>query len=313
MSARRILAALAALLGVAALTPVAAGAANHPHYDVDPGHLTRFEFGGSKGYEITVSANDVGYVTVKATKRGSLAQYVTAGRVSGLGASATLPGLGRVSFDFTPTGPVRRLPGYAACSGDIFVRKGIARGVVRFRGERGYTRARAHRARAELISWPRQRCRYQTSDPGETDRRRVAELSAFRLGRPAPEFTATRFSPGARPYSRRVGYSATLFTPRPEGYVFRSVTVAAKPSSFRVPAPRTAPENLTVTPPRPFSGSGELRRSPESTFAWRGSLRVTFPGTMPIRLTGPAFAFRYCALRSCLDQFPERSQFLRPR
>jgi hypothetical protein len=309
-----MLAALAALLVLAALAPAGAAAAKRTnYYTVDPGYVSRFEFRGSNGYRISVSANDRGYVTVKARKDGAEAEYVAAGRASGLGGSAVLPGLGRVSFALRPTGPPRHFPGYAGCEGEWFVRDGVARGVVRFRGERGYTRARAHRARAEVIYWPGQRCRYLRGGQGKAKRSRVARLTSFRLKPPFVEFTATRFAPRDRPRSRRIGFDAAIVSYPPGMRIYRAVSIAAGPDSFRVPEPKTTPENIVLRPPRPFRGRASLRRTPESTFVWGGSLRVSFPGTKPIGLHGRDFITRYCALRGCVEQFPERSPLRRLR
>lgn len=314
MCVRRMLVALVALLAVAALAPTGAAAKGRAHYYVvDPGFVSRFEFRGSNGYLISVSANDRGYVTVKTRKGGAETEYVAAGRASGLGGSAVLRGLGRVSFALRPTGPPRHFPGYAGCEGEWFVRKGVARGVIRFRGEGGYTRARAHRARAEVIYWPRQRCRYLRGGRGKASRRVVARLSALRLQPPLVEFTATRFASRARRLSRRIGFAAATVNYPPGMRILRTVSVAAGPSSFRVPEASTAPENIVLEPPRPFSGSGKLRRTPESTFLWAGSLRVAFPGIKPVKLNGPSYLTQYCALRGCVEQFPERSPFQRLR
>lgn len=307
-----MLAALGALLVVAALAPAAATAAR-THYAIDPGYVSRFEFHGSNGYLISVSANDRGYVTVKARKDGAEAEYVAAGRASELGGSAVLPGLGRVSFALRPTGPPRHFAGYAGCDGEWFVRDGVARGVVRFRGERGYTRARAHRARAEVIYWPGQRCRYPQARRGKAKRGPVARLTAFRFRPPFVEFTATRFASRERPRSRRFGFEASIVSYPPGMRIYRTVSVAAGPRSFRVPEAKTAPENIVLEPPRPFRGRASLRRTPESTFVWDGSLRVAFPGVKPVELHGPDFITQYCALRGCVEQFPEGSPFRRLR
>lgn len=313
MTGRKTLLALLALLVLAALAPAGAAAKRTHHYEIDPGYVSRFEFRGSKGYLISVSANDRGYVTVKARKGDAEAEYVAAGRASGLGGSAVLPGVGRVSFALRPTGPPRHFAGYAGCDGEWFVREGVARGVIRFRGERGYTRARAHRARAEVIYWPGQRCHHPRAGQGKAKRGPVAKLTAFRFKPPFLEFTATRFASRDRPRSRRIGFDASIVSYPPGMRIYRTVSVATGPRSFRVPEPKTTPENIVLWPPRPFRGRASLRRTPESTFVWDGSLRVTFPGTKPIALHGHDFATRYCALRGCVELFPERSPFRRLR
>lgn len=313
---RRLLVALAALAVALALVAAAAPAAlaKVGSYPLQAGHVTRFELRGTNGYRFAVSINDRGYVSVTARRGGSHAVYVAPGRTDGLGGAATFPGLGRVDFSFRPSGRERALPPYSECDGTRSVQAGVARGVFRFRGERGYSRARATRARAELQSWTAQRCRYLEFGRG-SDRQNgvVADLLAFRIAKPYPELTATRYSARARPLRRRIEFSASVASRERGVFIFRHVSASAPPPSLRVLEPKRAPENLLVRPPAPFHGEATLSRTPESTFAWDGSLRVAFPGTGEIPLTGPDFILNYCALRGCLDQFPERPPFRRAR
>lgn len=295
---RRALVVALVVASVVTVPTAAEAARNRGHFDFPAGHVTRFELGGTNGYRITVSANDRGFVTVKARKGPALVAYVVAGRVLGNGGQARLPGLGSVSFSFTPTGRVRTLEPYSNCDGERFVQRGVARGRVVLH-EDGLTRVRAHRVRAEVRSWSEQHCRYLRW----RQREQPAELIAFDPGRPFVEFTATRYRAEARPYSRRIGFEASVSSSRSGMYISRSISIAASPPTLRVPDPGV-PENIVIEPPAPFSGSAELVRTPESTFVWKGSLRVELPGAKPLALTGPRFITRYCALRGCAEQFP---------
>ncbi len=155
----RLLVAVAALALVLALVAAAAptAPAKGGTYVIPAGHVTRFELRGTNGYRFAVSVTDRGYVSVTARRGGSQAVYVAPGRTDGLGGAATFPGLGRVDFSFRPSGRERALPPYSECDGTRSVQAGVARGVFRFRGERGYSRARATRARAEIQRWTKQR------------------------------------------------------------------------------------------------------------------------------------------------------------
>jgi hypothetical protein len=175
--------------------------------------------------------------------------------------------------------------------------------VIRFRAERGYTSIRTHRVRAEVRSWPRLRCRFlrlRQREPGED-----ASLHAFSPRAPAANFSATRFEPETRPRSRRIQFDAGVGDSSRAMAIFRSVSVAAGPSTFRQPEPETAPERLLLAPPRPFSGTARVERTPESTFTWSGSLRLHLPGIDPVKLTSPNFAAFFCAQRGCAAQLPE--------
>lgn len=125
--------------------------------------------------------------------------------------------------------------------------------------------------------------------------------------RPFVEFLARRYAAGIRPAARGISFEASLFEPGRVS-VNLAVWAAADTSTFRQPEPATAPENLTLTPPPPFAGSGSLRRTDESTFAWEGDLGVAFPGVRPVALAGPAFSTHFCALRGCVDQFPPEEE-----
>jgi hypothetical protein len=278
-------------------SPGLAAAAQEPRVTLPPSHVTRFELRGSRGYDVVVSANDRNYVTVKATRHGARTEYVTRGRpTDGLGGQARFGGLGSVGFGFRPTGRARQLPRHPGCDRGPTVQKGIVRGLVEFTAERGFTEVSVRRARAELVRWPRLRCRVQErAAPRDVG----AQLFALTAGRLPTEFTATRFAANARPRGRRVQFEASAAERLRGVRILRAVSVAADTSTFRQPEPETVPEHLVLTPPAPFSGSASFQRTPESTFTWTGPLRVEFPGASPTKLTGPGFAAGLCALRGC--------------
>lgn len=299
----RAAACLAILAGALALA--APAAADRNHYVIPAGHLTRFELTGSHGYRVTVSVNQRDLVTLRTSKGPATTEYVVSDRSSGeFGAAARFPKRGTVAFGFTPNGRERQLAPIRACGGAReSVREGVARGLVRFRGERGYTTVRARRVRAEVRSWPRLKCRFGSLERGSD--RIDAVFYAFSPRDPAAEFSAVRYREGVRPWARRIEFFANKSSINKAIAIYRTIEVAAAPEAFQQPDPEKMPELLTLTPPRPFSGSAVLGRTPESTFTWRGSLKVRFPGTDPLKLTSPAYATSFCAGRGCASQIPE--------
>lgn len=301
----RAAACLAVLIGALALAaPVSA--ADRNHYVIPAGHVTRFELSGSHGYQVVVSVNQRDLVTLRTSKGPARTEYVVSDRSSGeFGAAAKFPGRGTVAFGFTPSGRERQLAPISFCgNARETVRRGVARGLIRFRGERGYTTVRAHRVRAVVRSWPRLVCRYGTlrdRGPARVD----AFFYALSTHDPLAEFGATRYAEGVRPWSRRIEFNAGVFNANKAMSIYRTVSVVADPETFLQPDPEKMPERLTLTPPSPFSGSASLDRTAESTFTWKGSLQVRFPGTDPLKLTSPNFATSFCAGRGCASQIPD--------
>lgn len=301
-----VVVAAAAIVGAGWLAPAAV--ADYNHFVLDAGHVTRVHLNGSDGYRIGFSSNARRYFTLKTRKGGALTRYGVRGRPSGEDEiKARLRGIGRVEVSFVPRGRERQLAPYSNCDGPgPTLQKGVVRGEIRFVGERGYTRVAAKRASAEVLSWTRQRCRYRTQGRQRGPRKRTMSFFAFAPRPTYVEFTASRFSAEARPPRRQIAFTANTVSERGPVWISRSVSVASDLSSLRLPEGVAVPEHVVFTPPAPFSGSGTFVRTPESTFAWEGSLSVEFPGTGPFSLAGPGFGTRLCALRGCVSQYDER-------
>lgn len=218
-----------------------------------------------------------------------------------LGGDADPPGLGEVRFRFAPNGLERRIPPPSWCEGPKGrLIDGVVRGRIRFSGEGGYTQVAVNRAKATVEAWPRMRCRYL--EPGRSPRKWTAAFEAFREAAPNAGFSFELYPRRLRPRSKQVVFEAHTPTARGRVWILRTVTVAADVSSFVLLDPETAPENFTVTPPPPFSGTATFQRTPESVFTWEGDLSVQFPGAEPLSLAGPGFHTTYCALRGCINQ-----------
>jgi hypothetical protein len=299
--------ALALLVLGASICPPAS--AHSPrHYFLDAYRAIRFKVHGSHGYVITVAQGPRGYFWVTVRRGSTSTEYVRRALRSRPAPRSEVHGqlgkLGRFDVHFTPRGKPQRLPRYRGCRGPgPTIQPGIVRGEIRFQGERGYTRAIAHQATAELETLPAQRCHDVKAGHSKHPPRYTATLRVSNEGRASGVlFEALRFAPGSRPPAQRVFYKATDYERLGSVFVTRRVRLAARTSTFLLPNFAVAPETAVIQPPAPFTGSATFARTPESTFSWTGDLAVSFPGLDPVALTGPAFRFGYCALRSCVSQ-----------
>jgi hypothetical protein len=295
--------ALAALLSGLLLMPGAA-AADSNHYVVDPGYTTHVELQGTNGYRINLYAGDRHRVTIKVRKGGIVTEYQTRGVSHGkYGAAAKFPGFGRVSFQFKTNGRHHRFSQPPWCEGpDGLAFEGRILGRVRFDGEGKYTSVDVSRAKAEVETWPRLRCRYLEPDGRQQRRKWSASFGAFAETLPSIEFTAHRYSRQFHPASRQVVFNVFTGARKHGIWIFRSARVVAENSTFAVPDPRKSPENVILRPPPPFSGTGIFQRTPESVFSWEGDLSIQFPGIDPLPLTGERFAIDYCAQLGCVQR-----------
>jgi hypothetical protein len=299
---RRGLAAAFAIATTITISCVPGALARAHHFRLAAGHTIQFHLPGSEGFGINVTSNRRRELFLETSKGSAAVYYWLDGRGTATdGIDAKLPGNGTISVRFIPNGRQRQRQPWEICAGDgPTVHYGTVRGTIRFRGERGYTNVTAHRTKAKLITWPSQRCHLF-----EGHRQWTARLWAFREGGLNQEFEATRLPKQARPPARRVHFLASTATRRGRMQVYRTVTASADISSFHMPERKTAPEHLVVSPPPPFTGSASFQRTPESTFTWRGSLSVSFPGTGPVALAGPQIETEYCVRAGCADQWAE--------
>ena len=122
-------------------------------------------------------------------------------------------------------------------------------------------------------------------------------------------------------YRREVGFGAVLaptsaagppaafrawdYSGRGNLRISRDVRVTAPETTFAFPGGPKLPEEVSVTPPAPFTGTASFTRTSESTFTWAGDLAVQFPGTGPIHLAGPRYGVRVCAADRCMNEGSE--------
>ncbi len=237
------------LLALAAVSlPTTAGAHSPGHYFSKARRVIRFQVRGSHGYTIGVAESSRGGLTVTVGGGPATTEYESrAPKLRSRSQSEVHGSLGRLgTFDvqFTPRGKPRQFPRYRWCSGPgPTIQQGTVHGEIRFLGERGYTRAAAHSARAELETMPGQRCHYGEAGHSQHPPRYTATLEAeHETGGRGANFEALRFAPGMRPSARRVYFQASVYQQLGSPWVARKIQVSSTTSSFRLPTSRSPPK-----------------------------------------------------------------------
>jgi hypothetical protein len=262
-----------------------------------------FALRGTHGYRIEVSAGLEGGespVSLSATGPEGTAEYQAPGRVTANTIRASFGHLGRVSVRFHPSGRERHVRISKRCLSDrppvVSARLGSFSGVVRFRGERRYTRVLAHRAAGGIgdpLADTRQK---RACDLHQSDADRERELESVSLDASPPgsgvAFTAGRVfgdwtpPPLARrrlpPPGQRYLFFAFAFERSERMSIFRSSAALGGPPDFVYDSALTS---ATVDPPAPFTGSGSFRRNPDGTTSWTGDLAANLPGLGAVPLT----------------------------
>ncbi|HET8955721.1 MAG TPA: hypothetical protein VFN18_08700 [Solirubrobacterales bacterium] len=294
---------LALVIGGLLAIPTSAVADRH-YYVADPGYTTSVELPASNGYQASLWSGYRGAVGIKVSKDGVTTEYRTKGaRYGKYGAIAKFSGFGQVRLRFIPNGKERHVSPPPWCDGPAGVMlDGRVVGQIRFVGEEQYTSIAAMRAKAEVETWPRMRCRILEPDRRHRPRKWTANFFAFNEAQPNIIFSVKRYSKRLRPASRQVAFGVYTGSFEDGVVIYRSARVVADNSTFVVPDPKATPENVVFRPPPPFSGTASFQRTPESVFTWEGDLTVQFPGIEPLALTGPRFYVDYCAQRGCAHQ-----------
>lgn len=271
-------------------------------YVVFPGsHEVELRLKGSGGYSIDVSRSGRNFTEAYLNKGPALVVYILRHHHSrGNGIEAKFPGVGRVSVQFHPTGAAQKEPGFfPPCNGGQTVRQaGYFQGLIRLRGERGFTRVHTSRARGKIVSKAKEICKRSLFDPSE----------------PRSEESSTRLFATARSEGRAIAFSATTLglltdtltffsgavSEQREGMViFRQAFVRAPARSFSPEGPGDYPPAATATPPEPFHGSALFQRGHDEENSWTGSLSVVLPGAGRVSMTGPEFSAKLCRDDGC--------------
>lgn len=252
-----------------------------------PAVASSAEFGAraSNGYRIEVSASGR-KVRLTAGGPAGTAIYKVTGRVSQRRVVANFGRLGMVDVVFRPGGRARIETPPNRCEGKPrATRWGAFVGTISFKGERGYTRLRIHRAAGRTRTSPRWRCKprrrgARASATEKSEEPVIFELSDRRRGLEAGAFTLD-LGEG----DRLTAFIATQRERRGRMRIARTAIEITNGKGFVVDESLS---EATIAPPPPFAGKGVFERR-KGRDSWTGSLSVVLPGTPRISLTGRRF------------------------
>jgi len=289
---------LIVLSGATTLLAVPPSAAAKPGYFVWPAvRESQVSVKGTNGFDVTI-ARTAGWIELTASNSSTAAHYVIRRRrrpSTGDEIHATFPGLGRVSLRFRPSGKVKREPSF--CGGRASIQRfGAFRGVIRFKGELGFTRVVSSGGRGHTYRSFREVCKdssESTPVPGYS-LEAVAQSRGQALGFFAFRSIEEWFN------DDEVTFIALIREKRRGMVIVRNAIARASRSGLALAGPRNRPDSATVAPPAPFSGTASFNAPPGAPAEWTGDLAVELPGAGTVPLTGPSFEPRLCMNRRCV-------------
>lgn len=312
--------ALTAVLLVAAGLLAPAGASAAETFGYGPGAVTFAQLRASHGYRLNFSENAKGYFFVRVKGHGTTTDFALhSKRASTDHLVADFGKRGRLDLRFVSTRKPEPLSHVSWCQGKKGTwQVGFLVGTARFRTERGFAQIHRHRIPAARETWSHMVCEYgHYVVPGHHKQQRtslvalaVSPSKGFSLAAPhrTTAFEAIQYYRQAKPADRRTEFVAERDEEVGRLSIVRRLAVASDEGALLFPGAPQLPEEMTVKPPAPFSGSAEFLRTHESTFTWSGDLAVRFPGLDPIRLSGPQFEVGICNGKGCLLRHPEDSK-----
>jgi hypothetical protein len=206
--------------------------------------------------------------------------------------------LGHFRGRFVPTSSESKNLGPECVGNPTTIEKGFFVGSFDFRGERGYTAVRSHRARgtvtrqaagtctsngtpwhesAHEIKEAKERERNEfhlvAGDEGASDLFQARREDATKMP-DAGQATFQASINGRAAGDFQVSYGAFYFGPDGDAATFQTPNLAEPLAE------------VTVTPPAPFSGSATFHLDDPTTASWTGDLAVEMPGLGKVPLTG---------------------------
>jgi hypothetical protein len=270
-----------------------------------PGYVTfqgerksQFKIKGTSGFQITVERTGHRVELVASNGNSAAIYIVHSPATRDADIHARFPGVGVVSTHFKPSGATSRTP--AICGGGPSIRQdGVFRGTIKFRGERGFTRAKVDSAHGFFFREPKENCKGK-GHSGQSSRPIYSLTARTRVPGGVLAFAASKSPPGSE-FAGHTGYFAVELKHR---HGMRSSRVAAASSwsgtGFEMAGPANRPEAATISPPAPFSGTASFSSTSASSAEWTGDLMVELPGAGSVHLTGPQFRSQLCFGRACV-------------
>lgn len=239
-----------------------------------------FRLQASNGYSLIVLGvppheGRQGTVELYVTRKHQLVTYSAPATVTETSIEANLGELGEIAVTFKPTGQQRTVKPRCGAK-PISFDSGSYEGTIAFHGEEGYTELDATSAPGSIDFLLDALCSV-TSGGSSGGRRPGAELS-IRNPQLGPELTVVKDRPDG---AALIDVGVSEYN---SGIAIQRVTSLLIPTGgFKYDRRlRTA----TLSPPSPFSGTGQFDRSKKGNKRWSGDLTVDMPGREDVPLTG---------------------------
>jgi hypothetical protein len=253
-----------------------------------------FSLHDSNGYELTVTGfgPTVG-IAVRRPNHHTQTDYLVHGKVTKTSIQASFPGLGRVDVHYRPARPTPS--GAVPCQTALRGIHGSFQGKIEFHGENGYTTVHAHRAKGVLIDLDLlPGCSGGIPQSGKSNEALIKAL----LGIGGPRAKTTHVLAEWKQPLGGVFFEATqVGRDHTEFFAIQQQTsgrlavmhIARAHGSAKMLASDPKLSFASVSPPAPFSGTGDLRHEADGRKRWSGTLTASFPGAPHVPLTGPDF------------------------
>lgn len=243
------------------------------------------------GLSVKLEADD-DEIELIVKKDGQQAAYFAPGEVSAEGITVKFGSLGEFEVDYQPFRTLDTRGPNRHCEGPpLTTTEGFFRGTMRFRGEGGYVRVEASRAKGTLVLRPEWDCDYSRAAESRAARDRGTDDEEATLGVQSHR-TGIRFvvfgsrEPNERPYAYFFASSQEV---REGVGISRFTFAGTRAAAFEFDNRRGT---AYVDPPAPFAGSAHYLRRPGAPDRWRGSLSAPLLGLGRVRLAGPGFLAR---------------------
>jgi hypothetical protein len=290
---------LAAVALLAMFGTSCASASAKPGYVTFQGErMSKFTVNGTHGYRITIERTGHRVELVASNGNSAAIYIVHSPATRDADIHARFPGVGLVSTHFESSGSTSRTP--AICGGGPSIRQdGVFRGTIKFRGERGFTRAKADSARGFFFREPKENCKGK-GHSGQSSTPIYSLAARTKVPGGVLAFVASKSPPGSE-FAGHTSYFAVELKHR---HGMRSSRVAAASSysgtGFEMTGPAKRPEAATISPPAPFSGAASFHSISGLSAEWTGNLVVELPGAGSVHLAGPQFRSQLCFGRACV-------------
>jgi hypothetical protein len=317
----------------AALLAAPAASAKPGYFVEKPGLQLIASTHATNGYRVSVANRGGGGVQLTVSKGEGETVYSVRGNVSSSGLKAHFGPFGRVDLKFAGV-PTRTQPkNLFKCRGKNPIHEvGHFTGVLRFRGEQGYTSAAVNRVRGSLKRTFRQVCK----SPGPAPKS-APSLASMPPNPNPPEFTGLAAFSGAEgrvtslfyfKVSAHLDESDRVFSLAFVGaasketvgrvHVHRKAFVAVGEKAVQVSPLGTEPVTATLHLPPPFTGTASYGQAGDEEPVWSGSLAIALPGPENVALTGEGFTAILCRgndaekAQRCLTKMKPETKGARP-